>query len=1354
MAFVANNSNIKEAINNAKNNSWIYSNSHISEWNVSQVTDMSNLFSGLTTFNEDISNWNTSNVTNMSYMFYFCHVFNSDIGNWNTSKVTNMKTMFQAANAFNHNVDTKQVIVDGNTYYAWNVSNVTDIAYIFHSASVFNQPLNNWNVSNVTTMEGAFAGAFYNYFNQPLNNWNTSKVENMRDMFKNNKSFDQNIRGWIVKQGTDLNNMFEDATEMISRYSGKMGLITPPTPTNDFFNQIYTPNLNNSEYYGNQDSIYIAVLEWMTYAYQDGPYVINTIITGNSSTTLYTNPSSATFDFSLSTSNYVTNITVESDWFNKRPSKLELFSLDSGTDEKIGEAEILVRYDKVCGTNGNELCDATNNTISKLVFKVNTTTKSTNFRIKLSNSLDHTSNEFEVGPIVVEYGTPNIKAKYGEMNTWNTQYVTTMQGLFQWNNTEKYQYVGNSSYNTDVAIKTNFKNFNENISNWDTSNVTNMSSMFNYCEVFNVDIGKWNTSKVTNMKYMFSSARKFNQNVDTKQVTVNGNTYYAWNVSNVTDMGYIFYGTYVFNQPLNNWNVSNVTNMEVAFGGVLYDFNQPLNNWNVTKVINMRSMFDNNYSFDQNIRGWTVRSDTNLNNMFHAATKMINTYGPNGANISSFGKEITGYTPSSSFFNFTFVVISKQQLQKLIKYWIEIQSVSDSTAKIEEFHNKYGFIGSWNVELVTDMSNLFENMTTFNEYISNWNVSNVTSMEYMFYGASSFNQDIGNWNVVNVTSMKSMFERAISFNKNISNWNTINLINAASMFANATNYNNEGNNISFVVNNVTNMNSMFMNCKSLSVDSFKEWNTNKVENMDNMFYNCENFNGELNTIIENDSNNNVITHWSVANVTSMKSMFYNAKTFNQSINNWDTSKIVNMEYMFSGAELFNQSINTHTNASNKTYWNVANVTNMHGMFSNALSFNHSLNNWNVSNVTNMSNLFNSAIAYNWSMDKWNTENVKTMVGMFFNAYSFNANINNWNTANVISMAYMFGSNNERLNVSNNGNGFISVIDPVMTFNKDISSKGVRNNDNTFYMAWDTAAVTNMSYMFKNSSLFNQNIRNWQIDETANLHNMFYFDVLPVTASETFNEELTYYNTNYSNGNSANIITTEKGNFVVTPNYRFFNGQFFPYTLTYPPETNSNNTNLNINLTNYNTNYSNIDQIKSLLANTNNKINVSFNIIPVTTPIGNNPDPIIQYIQSNGSLYVNNINPINQIQYYTISIGIDVTENNVNYSSFTNASNVPFIAYGAYSQTILLNVNTFEIAKSICNNVKNCNITKQINNELVQITDNTVAGRMSMLVKTQKFTRNASYVKKNVPVNRFGQRPGGPSGFGKPLQNSF
>ena len=91
------------------------------------------------------------------------------------------------------------------------------------------------------------------------------------------------------------------------------------------------------------------------------------------------------------------------------------------------------------------------------------------------------------------------------------------------------------------------------ISNWDTSNVTNMESMFEEASSFNQPLNDWNVSNVTNMRSMFSNATSFNQPLN------------DWNVSNVTDMCYMFRNATAFNQPLNDWNVSNVTSMFYMF---------------------------------------------------------------------------------------------------------------------------------------------------------------------------------------------------------------------------------------------------------------------------------------------------------------------------------------------------------------------------------------------------------------------------------------------------------------------------------------------------------------------------------------------------------------------------------------------------------------------------------------------------------------------------------------------------------------------------------------------------------------------------------------------------------------------
>ncbi|WP_434344692.1 BspA family leucine-rich repeat surface protein [Mycoplasma leachii] len=87
----------------------------------------------------------------------------------------------------------------------------------------------------------------------------------------------------------------------------------------------------------------------------------------------------------------------------------------------------------------------------------------------------------------------------------------------------------------------------KNLDKWDTSNITDMWSMFSRAKNFNQDISSWKTSKVKNMGFMFKGAESFNQPI--------GN----WNTSNVTQMEFMFYGANAFDQDISNWNVGNVT---------------------------------------------------------------------------------------------------------------------------------------------------------------------------------------------------------------------------------------------------------------------------------------------------------------------------------------------------------------------------------------------------------------------------------------------------------------------------------------------------------------------------------------------------------------------------------------------------------------------------------------------------------------------------------------------------------------------------------------------------------------------------------------------------------------------------
>ena len=66
----------------------------INTWDVSAITDFSELFKDKSTFNSDISSWDVSSGTNFNGIFYAASNFNSDLSNWDVSSGTDFGRMF------------------------------------------------------------------------------------------------------------------------------------------------------------------------------------------------------------------------------------------------------------------------------------------------------------------------------------------------------------------------------------------------------------------------------------------------------------------------------------------------------------------------------------------------------------------------------------------------------------------------------------------------------------------------------------------------------------------------------------------------------------------------------------------------------------------------------------------------------------------------------------------------------------------------------------------------------------------------------------------------------------------------------------------------------------------------------------------------------------------------------------------------------------------------------------------------------------------------------------------------------------------------------------------------------------
>ena len=310
---------------------------------------------------------------------------------------------------------------------------------------------------------------------------------------------------------------------------------------------------------------------------------------------------------------------------------------------------------------------------------------------------------------------------------------------------------------------------------------------------------------------------------------------------------------------------------------------------------------------------------------------------------------LTGYIPIIS--RHDLVGVQPVDKNDLLRAAVNAWNDNSTTAK-----GTYGNISEWDTSNITDMRDLFDGMSNFNDDISKWDVQNVTSMEGMFRGADNFNGIIQDWDTSNVTSMKEMFLNATKFNGLISNWDTGKVTTMARMFAAGpdfppSNFNNMDESLiqeegstetNWNTSNVKNMTSMFQKSNfNLSISS---WDTSKVTDMSRMFAQTANFNNGVDDTCKCCKHPSPLI-WDTSNVLDMASMFQEALKFNQSIQYWNTSKVTEMSQMFYGAKEFNQPLKRYCD-----FWNTSNVIAMDAMFLEATKFNQPLNSWDTTLV--------------------------------------------------------------------------------------------------------------------------------------------------------------------------------------------------------------------------------------------------------------------------------------------------------------------------------------------------------------------------------------------------------------------
>lgn len=206
-----------------------------------------------------------------------------------------------------------------------------------------------------------------------------------------------------------------------------------------------------------------------------------------------------------------------------------------------------------------------------------------------------------------------------DVSNFNTSNVTNMFSMF---NDAWVLDLDVSNFNTAKVMNMGemFMNCNQlhelNLSNFNTANVTDMHSMFNGCTgLTNLDLSSFNTSNVTDTWGMFLSCNSLTSlNVG------------SFNTAKVTKMDSMF-GTcsLLSNLDVSNFDTSNVTSMYCMFNGCSSLTVLNLSSFNTEKVEIMTGMFQNaaNLSTIYVGDGWTTSVVTSHENMFANCSSLV-----------------------------------------------------------------------------------------------------------------------------------------------------------------------------------------------------------------------------------------------------------------------------------------------------------------------------------------------------------------------------------------------------------------------------------------------------------------------------------------------------------------------------------------------------------------------------------------------------------------------------------------------------------------------------------------------------------------------------------------------------------
>ena len=957
----------------------------LENWNTANVQDMHGIFQAdreLRTLN--VSNWDTTNATNMKGIFNDCvNLTNLDLSGWNTDKVEEMNSMFSNCISLTTIGNIKK----------WNTSKVTNMAWMFNMCNnLETQDVSGWDTRNVTDMNNMFSNC-YKMTKIDVSGWDVSKVTNMDYMFTNLKCDTLNLANFNWSSVTaNFDGMFR-TTNTTNPSLNRLNL--PSYDMNTDLGTDFLVNQKNLKFVKceNKNNI-IKITDHLPTRPANEPGKIYTKIALSEFTDIVISTLAAKNWSIVSVSEGLKVLAkykfAKSIWgsilpvINRPDKELTNYFIE---DEYLDTESINVKF---VGVAEEQTTIPANEIVTRTIYSIEGDLSGTANAIRFGPSGSDPT-EYEKKQCSSLLNIIELDLSYYEKLTGLIRYCTNVSSL----NITKYPTVplirqGIESAFASAKSLTSLDVSNFDVRNvdslqwtfydmvavtnitgletWNTSNVLSTRNMFDRCfNLTSLDVSNFDTSKVTNMYCMFANCQKLTEIVGIENfITTNVQNMEGmfaschsltsldvsnFDTSNVTSMAYMFQNCHVLTSlDVSNFNTGNVTSMDSMFEYCDIIQTLDVSNWNTSNVISMKSVFRHCRKLTSlDLSKWNTSKVTNMVSMFGDchSLRLLDISNFDTSNVIK-AIWMIGYLREATVINLNNIVIRDDctlesfftgtekaeriymneidTLDKLVQYLPDRSStttgriimpnkdqVSAETVALLAGKNwhlgnliaSYKFDSNIYEDYVPEIINKYETIYNINEYevidtnnsngIITRNIENLcsdmpivvrfglqwTSNEDDFPKSNSL-IEVMDMSTKDLETMMCMFSNCKNVRKISCDWNTSNVTNMYDAFYNCQSL--ESIDVSnFDTSNVTNMWSVFKRCYKLTSIDVSKWNTSNVTEFGGIFNGCK-----LLTSID-------VSNWDTSKAIGMEGIFNNCQSLESlDVSNFDTRKVLDM----------------------------------------------------------------------------------------------------------------------------------------------------------------------------------------------------------------------------------------------------------------------------------------------------------------------------------------------------------------------------------------------------------------------------------------------------------------------------